>query len=97
MSEIEQKAVVLAQRLCSEIKLFDLCNEGVCDHRNENFCTDPLLLGRFERIADVDLRISESLLYQDAVGAEDDDHENIEEYAMTCAADGDDDGWEYKE
>lgn len=42
------------RRLCSEIKLFELCEKGACAHREGNFCTDPDMLDRFERIADDD-------------------------------------------
>lgn len=37
-------------RLCSEIQLFDLCEEQSCGHRSEKFCTKGDLLARFETI-----------------------------------------------
>ena len=37
-------------RLCSEIQLFDLCEEEVCGHKAGKFCTKGELLTRFETI-----------------------------------------------
>ena len=39
-----------APRLCSEIQLFDLCEEEACDHKTGKFCNKGELLTRFETI-----------------------------------------------
>jgi hypothetical protein len=38
------------QRLCSEIQLFDLCEDDTCTHKSGKFCTKGELLNRFETI-----------------------------------------------
>jgi hypothetical protein len=35
-------------RLCSEIQLFDLCEEERCSYKSQKFCTKGELLSRFE-------------------------------------------------
>jgi hypothetical protein len=37
-------------RLCSEIQLFDLCEDDTCAHKRGRFCTKGELLTRFETI-----------------------------------------------
>jgi len=50
----EQETGKPAQRLCSEIQLFDLCDLERCSHKEGRFCTDGELLTRFERISEKD-------------------------------------------
>jgi len=45
-----------AQRLCSEIQLFDLCDLESCTYKEGRFCSNEELLERFEQIADEDER-----------------------------------------
>jgi len=40
------------QRLCSEIQLFDLCADETCVFKKGRFCTNPVILARFEAISD---------------------------------------------
>ena len=55
-SEEDQKIVEKpAQRLCSEIQLFDLCDLEVCIYKEGRFCRKEELLSRFEHIADEDV------------------------------------------
>ena len=42
------------KRLCNEIQLFDLCDLSRCGFKEGQFCTDELLLKRFEAINDVE-------------------------------------------
>lgn len=76
------------RRLCSEIKLFDLCEQESCVHREGRFCTDPEMLDRFERIAEDDRPVArypedgedngdgdDESGYGDAFGADEDDDE----------------------
>ena len=49
-------AITPAQRLCSEIQLFDLCELEKCHHKEGLYCTDEDLLNRFEAIAEEELR-----------------------------------------
>lgn len=42
----------LPPRLCSEIKLFDLCSLEKCSHNNGRFCVNPVMLERFESISE---------------------------------------------
>lgn len=55
-----------AQRLCSEIQLFDLCELDSCRFRSSRFCTNEELLAKFESIKEEDDR--NSLVYEDAEG-----------------------------
>lgn len=65
MPNTELKAENIPQRLCSEIQLFDLCDLDVCTHKNGRFCKDLALLVRFEKIAEKEMRITESSLSDD--------------------------------
>ena len=38
------------KRLCSEIQLFDLCEKMKCGSKDGRFCTDEILLNKFEAI-----------------------------------------------
>jgi hypothetical protein len=103
MPDSEPKPANLPQRLCSEIQLFDLCDLDSCSHKNSRFCTDPVLLGRFEKIAEVELRAPERYISEevdedeadegDGDGYDDED----DEFTMENFEGGEDDGWEDEE
>lgn len=42
----------LPRRLCSEIKLFDLCELERCRYRDGRYCNDPEMIARFEAAAE---------------------------------------------
>ena len=98
MSDSESKTGTLPQRLCSEIQLFDLCDLDSCTFKNGRFCTDPFLLGRFEKIAEEELPVQERYLSGEAEdaetdeefddGSESDDFEDFDDNGS------EDDGWE---
>lgn len=71
------KPDTLPQRFCNEIQLFDLCDLDSCKHKNGRFCNDPVLLERFERIAEVELRTPDRYLAEEA---EDDEVDKVDEY-----------------
>lgn len=52
--EIPAAAEKPAQRLCSEIQLFDLCDLETCIFKEGRFCRQEELLARFEHIAEDD-------------------------------------------
>ncbi|MDD2734953.1 MAG: hypothetical protein PHF56_13510 [Desulfuromonadaceae bacterium] len=56
---------LLPQRLCSEVQLFDLCTLDSCRHKADRFCSDPVLLRRFEKIADDELRSPERYVFEE--------------------------------
>jgi len=58
-----------AQRLCSEIQLFDLCDLDSCRFKRSRFCTNEELISKFESIKDDDDR--NTLLYEEDEGEED--------------------------
>lgn len=58
-----------AQRLCSEIQLFDLCDLDSCSFKVSRFCTNEELVSKFESIKDEDDRTT--LLYEEDEGEED--------------------------
>lgn len=57
-----------AQRLCSEIQLFDLCDLDSCRFKLGRFCTNEELVAKFEAIKEEDDQ--SALLYEDG-GADD--------------------------
>lgn len=69
MSEEQSGPVTPENRLCSEIQLFDLCDLDVCGHKNGRFCTNKMLLEKFEAIKEEDDR--QTLLYDEDELAED--------------------------
>ncbi|BCS53810.1 hypothetical protein [Geobacter sp. SVR] len=80
-----------AQRLCSEIQLFDLCELERCGHKNGRFCTDTNLLAKFERI-------SEEETYRIEPGQEQSDDDDCsgdydDDFDASCEGD-DEDRWE---
>ena len=74
------------QRLCSEIKLFDLCELDDCSYREGRFCNDRRMLESFEKIADVEQRVPDGFDESDFDEDEDDLSGYDDEYD-----DGDDD------
>ena len=54
-----------AQRLCSEIQLFDLCDLDTCCQKNGRYCTNPEVLARFEAIKEEDERSPEQYLTEE--------------------------------
>jgi len=69
----EQETDKPAQRLCSEIQLFDLCDLERCSHKQGRYCTNGELLTRFERISEKDdtRPVSDSYLSEDGEEADD--------------------------
>ena len=63
-----------AQRLCSEIQLFDLCDLDSCRFKSNRFCTNEELLAKFESIKEEDDR--NTLLYEEDEVEEDTDSES---------------------
>jgi len=63
-----------AQRLCSEIQLFDLCDLDSCRFKSSRFCTNEQLLSKFEAIKEEDDR--STLLYEEDEGEEEVDSES---------------------
>ena len=91
----EPKPDNLPQRLCSEIQLFDLCDLDSCNHKNGSLCTNPLLLGLFETIAEDELRAPDRYVFVEIDDAEADDGED--EFTMESLEGGEDGGWEDEE
>lgn len=100
MTDSEPKTDVLPQRLCSEIQLFDLCDLDSCDHKNGRFCTDPFLLGRFEKITEQELRPLERYMSEegdDADECEGEGYDEDDDFAVEKVESGEDSGWEDEE
>lgn len=68
-----EEKVTPADRLCSEIQLFDLCDLETCRHRRERYCTNEELLAKFEAIREEDDR--DALVYAEDELEEDEDLE----------------------
>ena len=100
MPDSEPKPDNLPQRLCSEIQLFDLCDLDSCNRKRGSFCTDPALLGRFEKIAEDELRSPERYISDaeaDDVDGDGYDDEDDDEFTMENFEGGEEDGWENEE
>jgi hypothetical protein len=76
-----------AQRLCSEIQLFDLCDLDTCCQKQGRYCTNPEVLERFEAIKEEDERSPEQYLTEDL---EEEETEEGEDFGSGDAFDGDD-------
>lgn len=101
MSDSGPKLDTLPQRFCTEIQLFDLCDLDSCTHKSGRFCNDPVLLGRFERIAEVELRTPDRYLTE---GSDDDEADEFDDYdyeddesATGDSEGGEDGGWKDEE
>lgn len=62
-----------AQRLCSEIQLFDLCDLERCAFKEGRFCTQKDLLARFEQLPDEDEQVAQPSGHVRDDGEQDDD------------------------
>jgi hypothetical protein len=74
-----------AQRLCSEIQLFDLCDLDTCCQKQGRYCTNPEVLERFEAIKEEDERSPEQYLTEDL----EEETEEGEDFGSGDAFDGD--------
>lgn len=84
---IEQRA----QRLCSEIQLFDLCELDSCCHKDGRFCTEAEILQRFEAIKEEDERSPEQYLTEELDEVEGDEDTELDESFGEDEYDDDDD------
>lgn len=89
------------QRLCSEVQLFDLCDLDSCRHKSGRFCSDPVLLSRFEKIAEDELKSPERYISDEIDDAETEDIDNYDEddneFEMDDFDGGQDDNWQDEE
>jgi hypothetical protein len=76
-----------AQRLCSEIQLFDLCDLDTCCQKDGRYCTNPEVLERFEAIKEEDERSPEQYLTEEL---DEDDSEESDEFGIGADLDADD-------
>jgi len=83
-----------AQRLCSEIQLFDLCEQTQCNYKLGRFCTKSELLTRFEHIADEDEGSKVRNVYDGFDENENEDDEMIGFDEDNDVSIQDEDGWE---
>ena len=93
MQDSDQAPDILPKRLCSEIQLFDLCDLDSCATKSGRFCTDTILLGRFEKVAEKELISSERYISEEIDDEEVTDGYGYDEEAE-FAADDLDDCWE---
>ncbi|HXE96769.1 MAG TPA: hypothetical protein VN642_10210 [Dongiaceae bacterium] len=97
MSDPVQITDVPPQRLCCEIQLFELCDLCSCTDKNGRFCTNPDLLGRFEKIAEEELRVPERYLSEEDDDAYDDYAYDEDDEVGEDGCDEDGAGWEDEE
>ncbi len=67
-----------AQRLCSEIQLFDLCNLESCSFKDGKFCADPFILEKFEAL--INEEEVEILRFTDDFSEEEDEERDIGDF-----------------
>ena len=72
----DETNAVNAERLCSEIQLFDLCDLDSCGFKRARYCTNEELLAKFEAIREEDDR--PPLVYDPE--AEADEDSDFDEY-----------------
>jgi hypothetical protein len=65
MQEDSKETKKTEQRLCSEIKLFDLCDLEQCTRKNGRFCTDSANLARFEAISEDEVSTTRPYMAED--------------------------------
>jgi len=70
----QKKLSPAAQRLCSEIQLFDLCDLDSCRFKRSRFCTNEELVAKFEAIKEEEEQ--NTLLYEDEEGDDEADSES---------------------
>jgi len=75
-----------AQRLCSEIQLFDLCDLDTCCQKDGRYCTNPEVLERFEAIKEEDERSPEQYLTEEF---DEEENEESEEFGSGDDLDAD--------
>ncbi|MEI8354612.1 MAG: hypothetical protein WCG31_00700 [Deltaproteobacteria bacterium] len=80
----------LPRRLCSEIKLFDLCTKNLCGSKDGRFCLDKGILAKFETISEEDIDYTEQLMIDEAEDFEDSDYTEYEEDAYDDSDEDDD-------
>ncbi|MEI7817000.1 MAG: hypothetical protein WCI45_07390 [Desulfuromonadales bacterium] len=99
MPDSEQSPDLLPQRLCCEVQLFDLCDLDSCNRKSGRFCTDNVLLNRFEKIAEDELRAPERPVYEVSDDAETDGGEyyDEDEFDIDCDDGAGDDGCDDEE
>jgi hypothetical protein len=92
MNENETKPVTLPQRLCSEIQLFDLCVLESCKAKEGRFCTNLELLGKFEKIAEAELKAPEQYISEELdEDFEDDEYDYDDDFDRDDLDEGEDD------
>lgn len=95
MEDTESKPDNPPHRLCSEIQLFDLCDLATCRFKDGRFCSSSVLLERFEKIADEELRSPQQYLDEepeDGIESDDGDYGDYECYDDDV--DSGDDDWD---
>jgi hypothetical protein len=103
MPDLDNISDILPQRLCSEVQLFDLCTLDSCCHKVGRFCSDPVLLRRFEKIADDELRSPERYVFEEPDDSETDDgdgydYDEVDDELERGNFDGGEDtGWQDEE
>lgn len=76
-----------AQRLCSEIQLFDLCDRDSCRFKRSRFCTNEELVAKFESIKEED---EQSALHYEDEEADDESDSETDFDDFDDSLDGDD-------
>ncbi len=91
MEEIEQKLNDPPQRLCSEIKLFDLCDLDQCGFKSGRYCSNHDMVSRFEKIADEEVSRPQRYIDEELDEDGEEREDGFDEYDYE---DGDEDGFE---
>jgi len=66
------------RRLCSEIQLFDLCDKTKCNKKDGRFCTDEMMVARFEAISQEDDFPPDRYDGEEPEGGEEDQYEGYD-------------------
>ena len=93
MTDSDHNPTLQAQRLCSEIQLFDLCDLETCRFKKGRFCSETDILAQFEKISEQEQRIPDRS-HSEEFDDTDSDDEYDDEFEMDDVEVGEDDGWE---
>lgn len=90
MEPREQEQNNPPQRLCSEIKLFDLCDLDSCSYKRGRYCSNEEVVSRFEKISEEEFSPPQRYIDEEL----DDDDAEEDDYDEYECMDDEENGWE---
>ena len=91
MEAIEHNLNTPPQRLCSEIKLFDLCDLDRCRYKTGRYCSNDELVSRFEKISEDEISPPQRYIDEELDEGDGEFEDGIDEYDLEDEGEDDDD------